>query len=187
MAINAGIFGDGTNLKDRYISDPKKLASLVSHWKELGLRIVRAHGRAHRSDGALVEDGAPHGIGLERGTRQQGAERNRGEVDGLQPVGGSDVSGKPDTLVGRLGLTGVPFVNVQNGCATGGSVMPSAACSAANQVRRARVSGSAVSSAALSKAALAAAGNITWDDSIRGDSGPVQYSYPNYFYPGSGE
>ena len=36
-------------------------------------------------------------------------------------------------------------------------------------------------------AALAAEGNITWDDSIRGDSGPVQYSYPNYFYPGSGE
>jgi hypothetical protein len=36
-------------------------------------------------------------------------------------------------------------------------------------------------------AALAAEGNITWDDNVRGDSGPVQYSYPNYFYPGSGE
>ncbi|EAQ83028.1 hypothetical protein CHGG_10846 [Chaetomium globosum CBS 148.51] len=34
-------------------------------------------------------------------------------------------------------------------------------------------------------AALAAAGNISWDDSVRGNSGPVQYSYPNYFYPGS--
>ena len=44
MAINAGIFGDGTNLKDRYISDPKKLASLVKHWKELGLRIVLTSG-----------------------------------------------------------------------------------------------------------------------------------------------
>jgi choline dehydrogenase-like flavoprotein len=36
-------------------------------------------------------------------------------------------------------------------------------------------------------AALAAAGNITWDDSVRGHSGPVQYSYANYFYPGSGK
>ncbi|KAG7284077.1 hypothetical protein NEMBOFW57_010438 [Staphylotrichum longicolle] len=34
-------------------------------------------------------------------------------------------------------------------------------------------------------AALAAAGNISWDDSVRGHSGPVQFSYPNYFYPGS--
>lgn len=33
------------------------------------------------------------------------------------------MSGKPDTLVGRLGLTGVPFVNVQNGCATGASTV----------------------------------------------------------------
>jgi len=38
-------------------------------------------------------------------------------------AGGSDVSGKPDTLVGRLGLTGLPFVNVQNGCATGASTV----------------------------------------------------------------
>ncbi|MFE3855638.1 thiolase family protein [Streptomyces griseorubiginosus] len=38
-------------------------------------------------------------------------------------AGGSDVSGKPDTLVGRLGLTGVPFVNVHNGCATGASTV----------------------------------------------------------------
>lgn len=35
-------------------------------------------------------------------------------------VGGSNAAGKPDTLVGRLGLTGVPFVTVRNGCATGG-------------------------------------------------------------------
>ncbi|WP_213571335.1 thiolase family protein [Rhodococcus sp. USK13] len=33
-------------------------------------------------------------------------------------VGGSNESGKPDTLVGSLGLTGIPFVNVRNGCAT---------------------------------------------------------------------
>jgi len=35
-------------------------------------------------------------------------------------VGGSNVSGKPDSLVSRLGLTGVPFTTVKNGCATGG-------------------------------------------------------------------
>jgi acetyl-CoA acetyltransferase len=35
--------------------------------------------------------------------------------------GGSDASGNADTLVTKLGLTGLPFVNVKNGCATGGS------------------------------------------------------------------
>jgi acetyl-CoA acetyltransferase len=42
-------------------------------------------------------------------------------------VGGSNVSGKPDTLVGRLGLTGIPFVTVRNGCATGGVALATAA------------------------------------------------------------
>jgi acetyl-CoA acetyltransferase len=37
--------------------------------------------------------------------------------------GGSDASGKADTLVNQLGLTGLPFVNVLNGCATGGSAL----------------------------------------------------------------
>ncbi|KAH8649207.1 hypothetical protein BX600DRAFT_111656 [Xylariales sp. PMI_506] len=32
---------------------------------------------------------------------------------------------------------------------------------------------------------FAAVANISWDDSVRGTSGPVQYSYPNYFYPAS--
>src|SRR4051794_32027779 len=36
-------------------------------------------------------------------------------------VGGSNVSGKPASLVSRLGLTGVPFATVRNGCATGGA------------------------------------------------------------------
>lgn len=35
--------------------------------------------------------------------------------------GGSDASGNADTMVDRLGLTGLPFINVKNGCATGGS------------------------------------------------------------------
>lgn len=43
MSIKAGIFGDGTNFKDRYVS-PKKLASLVKHWKQLGLKIVLTSG-----------------------------------------------------------------------------------------------------------------------------------------------
>ena len=37
--------------------------------------------------------------------------------------GGSDAAGKADTMVSELGLTGVQFINVANGCATGGSAM----------------------------------------------------------------
>lgn len=44
MSINVGIFGDGANLKDRYVPDQKKLAALVKHWKQLGLRIVLTSG-----------------------------------------------------------------------------------------------------------------------------------------------
>jgi|SRR3989344_2595496 len=44
MAIKAGIFGDGTNLKDRYIRDHRKLADMVKHWKKLGLEIVLTSG-----------------------------------------------------------------------------------------------------------------------------------------------
>ncbi len=44
MAINVGIFGDGTNLKDRYIPNQKKLKELVKYWKKLGLKIVLTSG-----------------------------------------------------------------------------------------------------------------------------------------------
>ena len=37
--------------------------------------------------------------------------------------GGSDASGNADTMVKQLGLSGVQFVNVKNGCATGGSAL----------------------------------------------------------------
>lgn len=37
--------------------------------------------------------------------------------------GGSDCAGKADTLVTQLGPTGLPFVNVLNGCATGGAAL----------------------------------------------------------------
>jgi acetyl-CoA acyltransferase len=40
--------------------------------------------------------------------------------------GGSDGSGLADTLVSDLGLTGIPFTNVKNGCATGGTALASA-------------------------------------------------------------
>ncbi len=41
-------------------------------------------------------------------------------------AGGSDSAGNADTMVARLGLTGVPFINVKNGCATGGSALTTA-------------------------------------------------------------
>ena len=37
--------------------------------------------------------------------------------------GGSDSAGNADTMVSDLGLTGLPFINVANGCATGGSAL----------------------------------------------------------------
>ncbi len=40
--------------------------------------------------------------------------------------GGSDASGNADTMVSRLGMTGIQFINVKNGCATGGSALASA-------------------------------------------------------------
>lgn len=41
--------------------------------------------------------------------------------------GGSEDGGNADTLVSDLGLTGIPFINVKNGCATGGSALIAAA------------------------------------------------------------
>jgi acetyl-CoA acetyltransferase len=40
--------------------------------------------------------------------------------------GGSAAAGSADTMVNELGLTGVPFINVANGCATGGSSLAAA-------------------------------------------------------------
>nr|MCS5574369.1 thiolase family protein [Pseudomonadales bacterium] len=41
-------------------------------------------------------------------------------------VGGSHSSGNPDRMVSMLGLTGLQFVNVANGCATGGTALGTA-------------------------------------------------------------
>ncbi len=43
--------------------------------------------------------------------------------------GGSDASGNADTMIERLGLTGIQFINVKNGCATGGSALFAASAS----------------------------------------------------------
>ena len=40
--------------------------------------------------------------------------------------GGTGAAEKPDTMVSKLGLTGLQFINVSNGCATGGSALQSA-------------------------------------------------------------
>jgi acetyl-CoA acetyltransferase len=40
--------------------------------------------------------------------------------------GGSSAAGNADTMVAELGLTGIAFINVANGCATGGSALFSA-------------------------------------------------------------
>ena len=42
------------------------------------------------------------------------------------PFGGSASSGNADALGNELGLTGLPFINVANGCATGGSSLMAA-------------------------------------------------------------
>ena len=41
-------------------------------------------------------------------------------------VGGTNGETKPDNIVARLGLTGIPFVTVKNGCATGAVAMMTA-------------------------------------------------------------
>jgi acetyl-CoA acetyltransferase len=47
-------------------------------------------------------------------------------VDMQFAFGGSEDAGNADTMVSELGPTGLPFVNVKNGCATGGSALSSA-------------------------------------------------------------
>ncbi|WKW98209.1 thiolase family protein [Rhodococcus aetherivorans] len=67
--------------------------------------------------------------GLEQGAyaaRQALADAGVEFKDIQFAYGGSDSAGNADTLVSALGLTGLPFVNVKNGCATGGSALTSA-------------------------------------------------------------
>ena len=51
------------------------------------------------------------------------ADAGIGWADVQCAFGGSLAAGGADTLVSDLGLTGLPFINVHNGCATGGSAL----------------------------------------------------------------
>jgi acetyl-CoA C-acetyltransferase len=54
------------------------------------------------------------------------ADARIGWADIQFAYGGSEDAGNADTMVSDLGPTGIPFVNVKNGCATGGSSLVSA-------------------------------------------------------------
>src|SRR4051794_12845732 len=74
-----------------------------------------------------------HPFGRHEGVsgRQQGAHAVREALkdagvswtDIQFAVGGSHAAGDADSLVSDLGLTALPFINVHNGCATGGSAL----------------------------------------------------------------
>lgn len=51
------------------------------------------------------------------------ADAGIGWADMEFAFGGSDAAGNADALVADLGLTGIEFINVSNGCATGGSAL----------------------------------------------------------------
>ncbi|QIB53181.1 thiolase family protein [Pseudomonas sp. OIL-1] len=88
----------------------------------------------------MMEDIAIIGVGMHRFGRTDGVS---GQVQGAHAVrealkdagvswdqvgvayGGSQDAGNADALSNHLGLTGLPFVNVANGCATGGSALAS--------------------------------------------------------------
>ncbi len=67
--------------------------------------------------------------GMEQGAvavRGALADAGIGWADVQYAFGGSAAAGNADTMVSALGLTGLPFINVANGCATGGSALISA-------------------------------------------------------------
>lgn len=78
--------------------------------------------------------------------------------------GGSSAAGNADIMVSRLGLTGVPFINVANGCATGGSAM-----------------GAAVAAIKSGEAGLALA--VGFDKHPRGsfDPRPAEWGLPDWY------
>jgi acetyl-CoA acetyltransferase len=73
----------------------------------------------------------PFGRTEQRSGLEQGAYAVRAALADAQlewgqmqfAFGGSDAAGKADTLVAQLGLTTLPFINVLNGCATGGAAL----------------------------------------------------------------
>jgi acetyl-CoA C-acetyltransferase len=84
------------------------------------------------SDVSIIGIGLhPFGRTANRSGLEQGAVAAQAALDdaGLSwqdvqyAFGGSHSAGNADTMVNRLGLTGLPFINVANGCATGGSAL----------------------------------------------------------------
>src|SRR5690606_21543587 len=99
------------------------------------LRVRPRRGRGGVTEVAIVgigmhEFGRTDGVsGLEQGevaTRRALADAGIGWDDVQFAVGGSMAAGSADTMVGQLGLTGLPFTNVVNGCATGGTALATA-------------------------------------------------------------
>jgi len=73
----------------------------------------RTDGRSGRDQGVFAVRAALKDAGIEWG-------------DVEYAYGGSAAAGSPDIMVNELGLTSVPFINVANGCATGGSALAAA-------------------------------------------------------------
>ena len=73
-----------------------------------------------RTDGVT---GLEHGVFAARQALQ---DAGLGWQDMQFAYGGSAAAEKADTMVSKLGLTGLQFINVSNGCATGGSALQSA-------------------------------------------------------------
>ena len=78
----------------------------------------------------MHEFGRNDGIsGMDQGVvavRRALADCGRQWSDMQFAVGGSMDGGAADTMVSRIGLTGLPFTNVVNGCATGGTALAQA-------------------------------------------------------------
>ncbi len=73
----------------------------------------RTDGRSGREQGVFA-------------VRQAMADAGLGWDEVECAYGGSAAAGNADIMVNELGLTGLPFINVSNGCATGGSALASA-------------------------------------------------------------
>jgi D-beta-D-heptose 7-phosphate kinase/D-beta-D-heptose 1-phosphate adenosyltransferase len=61
---NGGIFGLGSNFKDRFVADHNKLKDLVDHCKAIGLKIVLTQGTydmVHIGHGRYFEEAKKHG------------------------------------------------------------------------------------------------------------------------------
>ena len=77
-------------------------------------------GAARTAFGRSAASGREHGVRAARAAlADAGIDWSRVGA----AFGGSDAAGNADTLVSDLGLTGIPFVNVRNGCATGASAL----------------------------------------------------------------